>query len=70
MSEYIVNFGDDKSSAFARLAMAEVACHGAKLCEEIVRCRDCKHYGKPYECWLEVTEPDEFCSRGKRKDTP
>ena len=38
--------------------------------EEIVRCRDCKHYGKPYECWLEETKPDEFCSRGKRKETP
>lgn len=44
MSEYIVNFGDDKSSAFVRLAMAEVACHGAKLREEVVRCRDCKFY--------------------------
>lgn len=74
MSEYIVNFGDDKSSAFVRLAMAEVACHGAKLREEIVRCRDCRHFKKGEEeqpiDWCgyfhdEVT-PLGFCAWGER----
>lgn len=41
--EYIVNFGDDRSRAFVRLAMAEAENHGAKLREEIIRCRDCRH---------------------------
>ena len=40
--EYVVSFGD-KSSAFVGLAMAEAKSHGAKMCEPIVRCRDCKH---------------------------
>lgn len=74
MSEYIVNFGDDKSSAFVRLAMAEVACHGAKLREEIVRCRDCKYYmhSSWHRCDLHSiaheVEPDGFCAWGERRD--
>ena len=43
MTEYVVYFGDEKSSAFVRLAMAQVEANGARLCEEIVRCRDCEH---------------------------
>ena len=43
MTEYVVDFGDEKSSAFVRLAMAQAEANGARLCEEIVRCRDCKH---------------------------
>lgn len=59
MTEYVVDFGDEKSSAFVRLAMAQAEANGARLCEEIVRCRDCKHArhyhpidwrtGKPHE---------------------
>ena len=74
MTEYIVNFGDDKSSAFVRLAMAEVACHGAKLREEVVRCRDCEHFYDDSLCDLgleniglySMVEPDGFCAWGKR----
>lgn len=42
--EYVVNFGSDKSIQFVKLSMAEVEHHGARLGEEIVRCRDCKHF--------------------------
>ena len=43
MSEYVVDFGDRKSSAFVGLAMAEAESHGATLKERIVRCRDCEN---------------------------
>jgi hypothetical protein len=43
MTEYVVDFGDEKSSAFVRLAMAQAESNGARLCEEIVRCRDCRY---------------------------
>ena len=50
---------------------------------EIIRCKDCKHFikhrdeksakkfGQEYECEcgrLNVPEPDDFCSRPKRKE--
>ena len=41
-AEYVVDFGE-RSSAFVGLAIAEAKVHGAKLCESIVRCKDCKH---------------------------
>ena len=65
MSEYIVYFGNDGKSD-VRMAMAKQ--HGAVVRGGIVRCKDCRHEGKPYECWLGETKPDEFCSRGKRKE--
>ena len=36
---------------------------------EIVRCKDCKHYGDDHFCcypWR--TTPEEFCSRGERRE--
>ena len=43
-------------------------------CEEIVRCRDCKHSDKGYWCRyfgkygdLSTVEPDGFCAWGERK---
>lgn len=43
--------------------------------EEIVRCRDCKHYTDDemeyyHYCgsWCEQVEPDGFCYRGERRD--
>ena len=36
--------------------------------KEIVRCRDCEYQGNLRKCWLVETKPDEFCSRGKRKE--
>lgn len=66
MSEYIVDFGDEKSSAFVGLAMAQAEANGARLCEEIVRCRDCKHYEY---CRFHANRPDKpngFCAWGER----
>ena len=81
MTEYVVDFGGKKSSAFVRLAMAQAESNGARLCEEIVRCRDCT-YGthffhhdderwqcaNPYQDGDDV-KPDAYCWRGKRKDS-
>lgn len=42
--------------------------------EELVRCKDCKHYALMCEVtghcnWIdEITKPTDFCSYGKRKD--
>lgn len=42
---------------------------------ELIRCKDCKHYFPEghVRCWNirgmhYPVEPDEFCSRGKRKE--
>lgn len=65
MTEYIVDLLEiEKTSDRFKMLFTE----SIPLGREIVRCGDCKHQGKPYECWLEATEPDEFCSRGKRKE--
>jgi hypothetical protein len=39
--------------------------------EPVVRCRDCAHlYGSLCAaCGLLLRKPDEFCSRGERKET-
>ena len=77
MSEYIVNFGKDKSSMFVRLSMAEAASHGAKIQELIVRCRDCTHAvlwdatkaDSMIDCDLidKAVKPSHFCAWGERK---
>ena len=43
--------------------------------EEIVRCRDCRHYTEDemeyyHYCgsWCEQVEPDGFCAWGERRD--
>lgn len=77
MSEYIVDFGDEKSSAFVRLAMAQAETNGARLCEEVVRCKDCAHGMREgticavlthdwEDYWFNV-EPEGFCKWGERK---
>ena len=41
---------------------------------EVVRCKDCKHlmfsdcYGECKRNYLGIVRPDDFCSRGKRKE--
>ena len=76
MTEYVVDFGNEKSSTFVRLAMAQAESNGARLCEEIVRCRDCKRcmaYAKATYCDLFAhrlpnNELDGFCSWGERRE--
>lgn len=73
--EYVVNFGSEKSSQFVKLSIAEVECHGARLGEHIVRCRDCKMLvkrGRRFYCDLNAggfpeVEPDGFCAWGERR---
>lgn len=37
--------------------------------EPVVRCKDCKQYNGKIECGCGIlTEPDDFCSYGERKD--
>lgn len=79
MTEYVVDFGDEKSSAFVRLAMAQAEANGARLCEEIVRCRDCKlcdeRYGRMLcrrdmscdEIAIDV-KLDGYCAWGERRE--
>ncbi len=59
MSEYIVNFGDSKSSRFVGLNMALIENNGATIAERIVRCRDCKHYSE-HE-WILITDVSDVC---------
>lgn len=62
-TEYVVDFGDNRSNRFVELSMALIEQNSAKLGEEIVRCRDCKdvHHRpnwqpdkrfKPQDLWL------------------
>lgn len=72
MSEYIVDFGDEKSSAFVRLAMAQAEANGARLCEEVVRCRDCAHWATETKftgmCVGKQFNPDGFCAWSEKKE--
>jgi hypothetical protein len=73
MTEYVVDFGDEKSSAFVRLAMAQAESNGARLCEEIVRCIDCRlSIAGGFGCgkWSEFenVHPKGFCAWGERSD--
>lgn len=69
MSEYIVDFGTSTYKSNDGLIFAPVE----QLCEEIVRCGDCKYY---HECWdlcerLKpgmVVDPDGFCAWGEREN--
>ena len=36
--------------------------------QEVVRCKDCRHWNNG-DCYrLELSKPDDFCSYGERKD--
>lgn len=35
---------------------------------EVVRCRDCKYWDDEDRCKLAWTMPDEYCSRGEKKN--
>lgn len=68
MSEHIIEI-PDYTSPF------DPAARAVSLGEEIVRCRDCKHYTDDemeyyHYCgsWCEQVEPDGFCAWGERRD--
>ena len=81
MSEYIVDVGDADELHFAAFVRRAEFYFGYPVREEIVRCRDCKHYGsyngswccRTYEpvpggtCDYQTVEPDGFCAWGERR---
>lgn len=73
MGEYIIDMGNSSYKSSNGLLCADVS----QLREEIVRCRDCKHYeawmqGAKLECWANgepfSVEPSGFCAWGERRD--
>ena len=75
-TEYVVDFGDYRSSRFVGLSMALIEQNGAKLHERIVRCRDCKYMHRVRnwlgmdvdECWLHADR--ESGALGKERTEP
>lgn len=68
MTEYIIDMGNSSYQSTSGLLCADVS----QLREEIVRCRDCKHYGYgkyATHCYRFVhkVEPYGFCAWGERK---
>lgn len=68
MSEYIIEIPD-------YVPPFDPAVRSVSLGDEIVRCRDCKHYTDDemeyyHYCgsWCEQVEPDGFCAWGERRD--
>lgn len=48
----------------------DLGCDGSYFSyEEVIRCRDCKHYDHGYCGWNETFtfDSDDFCSYGERK---
>lgn len=67
-TEYVVDFGDCRSSKFVELSMSLVEHNGAKLHERIVRCKDCKWWNAKYRLHsLCQYKPDGFCAWAERK---
>ena len=75
MSEYVMDYSGwaEGIPAVEYLKVCD-AMHARKR-EEIVRCRDCKHYTEDemeyyHFCgsWCEQVEPDGFCAWGERRD--
>lgn len=60
---------------YLALTKTEVFLKYVPKCEEIVRCRDCKHYTDDemeyyHYCgsWCEQVTPDGYCAWGERRD--
>ena len=75
MSEYVMDYsGWAEGIPIDEYLKVRDAMHARKR-EEIVRCRDCKHYTEDemeyyHFCgsWCEQVEPDGFCAWGERRD--
>lgn len=61
----------EKYKAFVRRVLNDRNLIPAADVVPVVRCRDCAHlYGSIcVACGLLLRKPDEFCSRGERKET-
>lgn len=74
MSEYVMEYdGWAEGIPICEYLKVRDTMHSRKR-EEIVRCRDCKHYTEDemeyyHFCgsWCEQVEPDGFCAWGERK---
>ena len=61
-------------SGIARLHVSEIDTIPRVDAVEVVRCLDCKHfmfsdfYGECGKGYMGVVRPDDFCSRGERKE--
>lgn len=57
---------NDYCSCGVRMALSD--------CEKVIRCKDCKYlmfsdfYGECSKGYFGIVTPDDFCSRGERKD--
>ena len=77
MSEYIVELYDEYEKYVLEFECKPTNTHGFPLREEIVRCRDCKHYITKFRdeyddtvwCGLHAgyVEPDGFCAWAVRR---
>ena len=51
----------------------DLVCLGKDKLQELIRCKDCKHYTKEghVRCWnphgMHPADPDEYCSRAERR---
>lgn len=58
-------------SGFARLHVADIDTIPRVDAVEVVRCRECKYHNKPpcpMRLSFNLTEDNDFCSYGERKD--
>ena len=52
----------------------DLVCLGKDKLQELIRCKDCKHYTKEghVRCWnphgMHPADPDEYCSRAERRE--
>ena len=72
MTEYVVNFGERAGSRFVRLNMALIEQNGARLCDRVVRCGECKHFmaymaGAYCDHMAHAVASDGFCAWGERR---
>lgn len=75
MSEYIITV-DENDERWHYVEQQYTHFFGYPITDEIVRCRDCKHWqpwmkGAEPECWANgepfSTPPDGYCAWGERR---
>ncbi|WP_278591500.1 hypothetical protein [Olsenella uli] len=76
MSEYVVDVPDGMSITHASDGTYPTCCRELTMCAEVVRCRDCEHWGGLWD-WDEAigcdlvdlpqADPNGFCAWGERR---
>ena len=81
MKQYCTERSEESRMKEVIVPADDLVCLGKEKLQEVIRCKDCKYY-RGGECWCEhdndgweyyqsVIEnplPDDFCSRGERKE--